>query len=125
MKTKGDDFVADLYSSVISTTKEMVGYRGVVGSYKLGTVYIAIKNIISDLSTRAFIESLRNQISWNYKLLNQKYDITFSIGISRRPLNGTSHEILFKKSLRALDIAKERGMNRFIIYLDNVHGDIE
>jgi len=124
-QTKGDDFVAELYSSVINTTKEMVGYRGVVGSYKLGTVYIAIKNIISDLSTRAFIESLRNQISWNYKQLNQKYDITFSIGISRRPSNGTNHEVLLKKSLKALDIAKEKGMNRFIIYLDNVHGDLE
>jgi len=123
--TKGNDFTSEIYSSVISTTKEMVGSRGVVGSYKFGTVYIAIKNIVSDLSTRAFIESLRNQISWNYKLINQKYDITFSIGISRRPFNGTNHEILFKKSLRALNIAKEKGMNRFIIYLDNVHGDIE
>jgi len=123
--TKGDDFVNELYSSVISTAKEIVGYRGVVGSYKFGTVYIAIKNIISDLSTRAFIESLRNQISWNYKLTNQNYDITFSIGISRRPFNGKEYELLFKKSLRALEIAKEKGMNRYIIYLDNVHSDIK
>jgi len=124
-QTNGDDFANELYSSVISTTKQIVGYRGVVGSYEFGTVYIAIKNIISDLSTRAFIESLRNQISWNYKLINLTYDITFSLGISRRPYNGTNYEILFKKTLRALDIAKEKGNNHFIIYLDNVHGDIE
>ena len=123
--TQGDNFVTELYSSIINTTKEIVGSRGVVGSSKYGTVYIAIKNITSDLSTRAFIESLRNQISWNHKINNQEYDITFSIGISRCPFNGTNHEILLKKSLRALDIAKEKGRNRFIIYLDNVYGDIE
>jgi len=124
-QAKGDAFADELYSSVISTTKQIVGYRGVVGAYKVGIVYIAIKNIISDLSTRAFIETLRNQISWNYKLINQTYDITFSLGISRRPYNGTNHEILFKKSLRGLEIAKRKGNNHYVIYLDNVHGEIE
>lgn len=120
---KGDCFVNQLYSSVLKTAKELVDNRGVVGTYKFGIIYIAIKNITTDLNTRAFLVSLRSQISWNCKLMN--HEITTSIGISRRPLNGFTSDLLFKKALKALNIANDKGINRFIIYLESVHGDVE
>ena len=73
---------------------------------------------------RAFLEALRNQISWNVLLMNSKRNITFSIGISRYPQNGSELEIVNKKLYRAMDIVHERGRNRYIIYREHLHGDI-
>lgn len=121
----GEKATEAFYDSIIFTAKELVGYRGVVGEYKKGILYIAIKNIASELNTRAFVESLRSNIAWNHRLLDGTISHTSSIGISRRPTNASNYETLLKMAARALDIANEKGHNRFIIYINNLHGNIE
>lgn len=120
----GKDYADSILYTTVQTAKQMVSYRGIVCEIKRNLICIAIRDINAEVSLRAFLEALRNQISWNVLLMNSKRNITFSIGISRYPQNGSELEIVNKKLYRAMDIVHERGRNRYIIYREHLHGDI-
>ncbi len=54
-----------------------------------------------------------------------RYNISFSIGIVRYPENGKNLDISKAKLQRAIDIARAKGGNRYIIYKEVLHGEIE
>lgn len=68
-------------------------------------------------------EDLRNSI-YRTKILNQKRDVTVSMGISSYPKHGDNFQVLIEKADKALYVAKERGKNRYQVwqdeFLDNV-----
>lgn len=124
VKQKGIEYTKELFDTVATTTKSMVGFRGVVGRYNECILYIAMKGLDIDNNLRAFIESLRHSISWDYAFDKGGEHLTFSIGIARNPYNGSNYDITKKKVQRALEIANEKGHNRYIIYRENLHGEI-
>ena len=124
-KEFGEEYAERIYMSALQTTKQLVGYRGTVCEIKKNLICIAIRDINTEVYLRSFIESLRNQIAWNIRLMNAHTSITFSIGISRYPQNGTDLGQIHRKLVRALEIAHERGNNRYIIYREHLHGQIQ
>ena len=50
--------------------------------------------------------------------------MSFSIGISRYPDNGTDWKLLTNKLIRASEIAVNKGGNRYIIYKEAIHGEL-
>ena len=102
---------------------DKVWCRGVAGADDNNIIYIAVRDINVEVNARAFIESLRTMITWRYMLLNND-KITFSIGVSRYPFNGKDYDKMILKARRALEIANEKGHNRFIIYKEMLHGEI-
>lgn len=121
---KEGTFTDKLMCSIIQAAKDIVAYRGVVSSYDEDTICIAVKDINTDIKTRAFIEALRSKITWNYKRLESNKNIAFSIGISRYPNNDRNADVIFMKARRALKIAKFKGGKRYIIYREHLHDEI-
>jgi GGDEF domain-containing protein len=122
---EGSEFTDKLYNNVIQSIKKMVGYRGIVCEIRNNLIAMVVRDINKELYLRSFVESLRSQIAWDYKQINPKYKITFSIGIARYPFNGTDLEKLNRKLVKALEIAEEKGGNRYIIYKEYLHGEMD
>lgn len=122
---KGANYAQDLYKIALRTTSQLVGQRGIVCDIKQNLIGIVVKDINNEVVLRAFIESLRNQISWNVLLTHDNRQITFSIGIARYPQNGLDIDIVYKKLYQALNICHMRGENRYIIYREHLHGELK
>lgn len=99
--------------------------RGVVGFLDDFRYSIILKNINNEVKLRAFLEHIRTMIAWNCKFIDSSYNISFSIGIARYPENGKNLDIIKAKLHRAIDIARAKGGNRYIIYKEVLHGEIE
>ncbi len=122
---KGTSYAQNLYKIALRTTTQLVGQRGIVCDIKQNLIGIVVKDINNEVVLRAFIESLRNQISWNVLLTHDNRRITFSIGIARYPQNGLDIDIVYKKLYQALNICHMRGENRYIIYREHLHGELK
>lgn len=120
----GKDTADRTFNYVFDMCREKVGYRGVVGTKDRDVIYMAIKGVNAEVNTRAFIESLRTMIKWKYRLLNNEFEITFSIGVSRYPFNGKDYDKMVIKAQNALELANIKGKNRFIIYKEMLHGEL-
>ena len=57
-------------------------------------------------------------------MLNSDIKLTFSIGVSRYPFNGKDYNKMVLKAHKALEIANFKGKNRFIIYKEQMHGEL-
>ena len=85
---------------------------------------IVIKDINNEPELRAFIEYMRSRVSWECRSYDNSFNISFSIGISRYPDNGTDWKLLTDKLIKATDIAVKKGGNRYIIYKEAIHGEL-
>lgn len=121
LENYGQEYFDKIYKSYFSTLEQMTHYRGTVCEIKSNLVCIAIKGINTELYLRAFIESLRNQVAWNIRLLGMEEKITFSIGAARYPQNGKDLRKIHRKLVKALGIAIEKGRDRYIIYKEYLH----
>ena len=91
---------------------------------KSGRVFFFIKDINNEPELRAFIEYMRSRVSWECRSYDNSFNISFSIGISRYPDNGTDWKLLTDKLIKATDIAVKKGGNRYIIYKEAIHGEL-
>lgn len=99
--------------------------RGMLGYLDDFKYTIIVKNINDEVKLRAFLEHIRTMISWHCKFIDSSYNISFSIGIGRYPDNGRDLDIIKEKIRRAINIARNKGGNRYIIYKEILHGEIE
>ncbi len=113
-----------VYSMSFNMVKEAVRHRGFVVIAENKDIYIAIMGVNYESYLRSFIQSLRNHIVWSLLLNYGIHDLTFSISVVRYPENGNNIDMLFAKLDRGLDIALNRGKNRYIIYREHLHGEI-
>ena len=107
------------------TILKAIDDRGVLGRLNDFKYIIAIKNINKEVKLRAFLEHIRTQISWHCKFIDSSYNIEFSIGIGRYPDNGKDLDLIKKKIQKAINMARSKGGNRYIIYKEFLHGEIE
>ena len=85
---------------------------------------VVVQDINSDIKLCAFIESLRSRIAWNYRLIDPKYEISFSFGVARYPENGMDMRIVHRKLVKALQMAQEKHANCYVIYKEHLHGEL-
>lgn len=98
--------------------------RGILVRVDAFKYTIAVKNVNTEVKLRAFLEHIRTMISWNCKFIDPAYNISFSIGIGRYPENGTDIRLITLKIKRAIELARSKGGNRYIIYKEFIHGEI-
>ncbi len=116
------DKLSDIVEEMILKIIKSRGILCVIDEFKYAMV---VRDINVETSLRAFIEHLRTAIAWNFRFIDNGYNISFSIGIGRYPDNGTDFNIIAKKVRKAVSIAREKGGNRYIIYKEAHHGEIE
>lgn len=117
------------YNTILDIIKEtllkVVEYRGVAGNPDNETEYVVIvKNLYNESELRAFIEYMRSRIIWECKAFDVSFMPLFSIGIGRYPDNGTDFKVITNKLIKATDIAISKGGNRYIIYKEDIHGEL-
>ncbi len=120
----GAEGAASMYNDICRYMQDELGTRGVIGTYDEATVFLAVKDLLNDINLRAFLESYRSMISWKIGLMKYQLNLTFSIGVARYPFNGRDYNILVKKLDRALYLANQKGHNRYILYREHLHGEI-
>lgn len=120
----GEKISRDTFSQVLGMCVEKARDRGIVGVNDDHVIYMAVKDINIEINARAFIESLRTMIVWKYRMMNSDINLTFSIGVSRYPFNGKDYNKMVLKAHKALEIANSKGRNRFIIYKEQMHGEL-
>ena len=117
------------YNTILDIIKEtllkVVEYRGVAGNPDNETEYVVIvKDLYNESELRAFIEYMRSRIIWECKAFDVSFMPLFSIGIGRYPDNGTDFKVITDKLIKATDIAISKGGNRYIIYKEDIHGEL-
>lgn len=121
----GKQNTLELLEHVENILIKAVEYRGVIGRIdKKWQFIIVIKDINNEPELRAFIEYMRSRVSWECRSYDNSFNISFSIGISRYPDNGTDWKLLTDKLIKAADIAVKKGGNRYIIYKEAIHGEL-
>lgn len=123
--THTDDECHRITYVIEDTILKAIDDRGVLGRLNDFKYIIAIKNINKEVKLRAFLEHIRTQISWHCKFIDSSYNIEFSIGIGRYPDNGKDLDLIKKKIQKAINMARSKGGNRYIIYKEFLHGEIE
>lgn len=120
----GEIIAADIYQTVISTMKKIIGYRGVAAQKDINQFCMIVKDCNTDLNLRSFLEHIRTRIGWECHKKYAEYEITLSMGIVRYPENSMSWNILNKKLKFAYDRSVSKGGNNFVIYREHLHGEI-
>lgn len=123
--THTDDEFHRITYVIEDTILKAIDGRGLLGRLDDFKYIIAIKNINNEVKLRAFLEHIRTQISWHCKFIDSSYNIEFSIGIGRYPDNGKDLDLIKKKIQKAINMARSKGGNRYIIYKEFLHGEIE
>ncbi|MGN0480157.1 MAG: diguanylate cyclase domain-containing protein [Lachnospiraceae bacterium] len=125
VKELGQDRAKAVITDSCRYLQDEIGSRGVIGMYDDKTFFIAVRNLLNDINLRAFLESHRSMIAWKIGLMKYQTRLTFSIGVSRYPYNGRDCQKVIKKLEKALWLANEKGHNRYILYREHLHGEIE
>ena len=112
-------------TTIKETLLKVVEYRGVAGNPDNETEYVVIvKDLYNESELRAFIEYMSSRIIWECKAFDVSFMPLFSIGIGRYPDNGTDFKVITDKLIKATDIAISKGGNRYIIYKEDIHGEL-
>ena len=127
-KTLNDSYGHAFGDEAILRTAQII--KGVIKNRGIGARFggdefmVVLKDLGPESAIRAVAESIRTQISWAFpeKVLADR--ITCTIGISEAPRNGTDFDTIFNKADRALYIGKQKGKNRYIIYKEQLHGEL-
>ena len=120
----GHQFGDKVIYAISSTLKDVVGDHGSCGRFGGDELCAFIDNVENLDQLRGILRTLKARVN------NIKYEehpmlkVTVSIGSASYPANGKSFDIIFKKADRALYIAKEKGRNRYVTYIDELHGEM-
>lgn len=123
-KSYGDEIADELLNNISIILDDMIGERGCMGKNDANGFLVVLKNTGTEPSVRSFVESFRTQIKWLYLSKYKEMEITFTIGISEYPRNGKTYDIIYKKLKKAYDIAVTKGGKRYIIYKEELHGEL-
>ncbi|MGN0318371.1 MAG: diguanylate cyclase domain-containing protein [Lachnospira sp.] len=124
-ETYGDDFALDVIQRSANVVKEAVGMKGKCGRIGEHSMLIVVKGLITNEEQRNVLRAVNNNIKWLYNLGsgNDSLKITCSIGASSYPVDGHDYDTIFSLANSMLDLAKAKGMNKYIIYHEDLHHD--
>ncbi len=113
---------------VIKTISDMlkndIKQNGWVGRFGGDEYFAVLYNLGGEGDLRTVLGTILDHIKQSYQDKFEGFNLTCSMGISEYPRNGDNFDLLFKKADRGLYIAKRKGKNRYIIYKEELHGEI-
>lgn len=113
----GDEVIATTAEILRSVTQS----RGRAGRFGGDEFMLVLEEVPSEEDLRRIMKVIDKHAKWAF-YEKEGFNISYSIGISKFPDNGTSLEELFKKADKCLYIAKDKGKNRYVIYREHLHG---
>jgi GGDEF domain-containing protein len=120
----GSKMTNDIMTDITTELIEYVGGRGVVSKYGDSGFLLMLRNLGNESNVRSFIESSRTRIRWMFASREDALNIDFTIATAEKPRNGVHYDAIVKKLFKAFEIAKAKGGHRYIIYKEELHGEI-
>lgn len=121
--TYGHMFGDEVLYKVADILRDAVGSRGLCGRIGGDEMFIVVEGLKSNDEIRNVLRTIRNNVSFMYNNQPDKPHVTCSIGSSTYPCDGQTYEELFNIADKMLYLAKEKGRDRYIIYLPDLHED--
>lgn len=104
--------------------KEAVEGYGIAARFGGDEFFLVLNRHLTERELREMLRSIRTKLAMAFATTTENLIITCSIGVSQYPKNGTDFDTLFRKADRGLYIAKIKGRNRYIIYKEELHGEL-
>lgn len=120
----GHLFGDEVIQKVASVLNSTLNSRGICGRFGGDEFFIFTTKILTEEQLRNLLTSMRKKIMYAYEGILDDFRITLSIGISLYPNDGETYDSLFKKADACLYLAKNKGKNRFVIYKEELHGNL-
>lgn len=114
----GDKVLQRLSQILYEASKE----RGFAARFGGDEFFMCLLDLKTEDELRAVLQSVQYKFRNSFPHLDRKF--TLSIGVSEYPRNSRNYDILMKKADKAVYIAKSKGKARYIIYKEELHGDI-
>lgn len=118
----GHLFGDEVIRKVADTLKQVVANRGVIGRFGGDEFLVLFEESVTRESIKTILKTIAKKL---YYVLEPKFNITCSIGVTLYPNDGMNYEELLGKADKALYIAKEKGKNRHIIFDEKIHGSYD
>lgn len=119
----GELFGDEVLNNVATIIKDAVGVTGVVGRIGDDEILIVAQHLGSNTDIRNLLRTIRNNIAFMYNNEEDKPQITCSIGSATYPEDAATYEKLCEIAYKVLHLAKEKGKNRYIIYIPELHSE--
>lgn len=116
----GDSVILKV-SEIIRTA---VGTKGIAARFGGDEFFLVFDEKITETELREILRYIRTQLAMAFVNTEENLVVTCSIGVSQYPQNGNDFDTLFAKADRGLYIAKNKGRNRYILYKEEMHGEL-
>lgn len=121
----GHLFGDEVIYTIAGIVKKELGTRGIAGRISGGGFLIIIENTRDEEDLRGILRAIRMNTELAFKDRFENFRLTCSMGISTYPIDSRDYDELFMQADKALYIAQQKGMNRYVIYDVNKHGSVE
>jgi diguanylate cyclase (GGDEF)-like protein len=121
--TYGHLFGDEVLKKFALILREAAMNRGFAGRFGGDEFFMCLYNIGTEKDLRSLLQDIYYKFLMAFDVKN--LNLTCSMGIAEYPRNSVNYDILLKKADRALYIAKYKGKKRYIIYKEELHGEIE
>lgn len=125
IQSYGEDAFRSMKDEIFTELVDFVGERGYVAKYQDSHFLVSLKNVGSESNLRSFIESSRTKIRWMYVSRDSGMNMEFTVGVSEYPRNGRNFDLILHKLFRAYELAQNKGGNCYVIYKEELHGELE
>ena len=96
--------------------------RGFASRFGGDEFFLCLLDLKTEDELRAVLQSIQYKFRNSFPHIDHKF--TLSIGIAEYPRNSRNYDVLMKKADKAVYITKSKGKARYIIYKEELHGDI-
>ena len=104
--------------------KAVLGDFGILGRIGGDEMMIVFPRVESETELRNTLRTIRTNIEWEYKDKYESVQVTCSMGAAVYPDNGNSYDEIFSIADKMLYIAKNKGKNRYVIFVPEIHSAI-
>lgn len=119
--TLGHDVGDDLLRLVAQRFREGIRDNDTVARLGGDEFVVLTTDLISDNDTITVAEKLQEKLAAPFKLGEQEYFVTFSMGVAMFPQDGSTSEELMKYADAAMYHAKEQGKNNFQFFTEDIN----
>lgn len=107
----------------VDIIKNALEDRAIVGRIGGDEMMIVFPDVQSETELRNTMRTIRMDIEWEFQNKWGNLSVTCSMGAAVYPDNAKSYDETFALADKMLYIAKDKGKNRYVIFVPEIHGD--
>lgn len=123
--TYGHLFGDQVLKAVADVVKTVIGKKGMAGRIGGDEFMFVLEDYEDEVNLRNYLRSIKVNVAALFRDKMGSNGLSCSIGVSRSDVDAGDFKELVKTADKALYIAKQKGKNRYIIYKQELHGQLK